>query len=663
MVNSNEGKELFHVYLNESVISVSSFIPIDWFNMDHILFVSSINGKYELDDKNRGYIITEDTEVIFEESWYEACSNFIKNNPNRHSCIPEYAKIPSTLEWKDKILQEFGGYNDIIQSILNSIQRGLQQSSNSRIGTSRCFLIRGIHGTGKTKLAKVIAKYSGLPILYLDGAQCMDASGIEEETTSIFKETLKILMRCSPAILVIDQLERLCPPLDTTLSTLGSIEAHLSSILKTFLDFLHQQPFTNGNNNDNFKFKRVFIIATCSNSNDAIDDCFLRPGRFDSIFNLNIPSTSQREDILQILLKSFPFLQNDELKSLCKDIALLTPGLVAADLEALCNDTLIDILQSKESKEPNITLDNFKTVLYKLRPANLAEYIKPINAERLIFSDFGGLDEVIKQLQVSVIQGIKNIDIFVKLGVSPPSGLLFHGPSGTGKTQMAQALANESGLNLITIQGPELISPIVGQSEKNISELFTKARESSPCILFLDQIDAIATKRGNDDSSNRVRERTLSCLLTEMDGVNNDKRSTSKSNSSIIVIGVTQERYSLDPAILRPGRLDLHLEFTLPDKNGRLKILSNVLQKTPLSDEIDIEELSDKLEDKTGAEIKNYCQEAVLICLREDINQQVVSKSHFNEALKYIEQKPKQKDIQQQPLTFNFSWNKLSTVK
>ena len=583
------------------------------------------------------------------------------------SVIPKGATLPSLSDWRGSIKQRFGGYDATIDSITQTIHASLMSPSGRRALPQRCFLLDGIHGSGKTRLAHLIAEHSGLPVWTIDGSQCMNRSGIEEQTTAAFRELLGAAVRNAPSILVIDQLDSLCPPLASveSQSSIGSIEAHLSCLLKSFIDYIHFQSLAKDSQS---LPPKIFVIATCTTSTEGVlDDSMLRSGRFDRVFTLNVPSPKQRNEILDVLLHRIPLDAASSRKDVCLHLSRLTHGFVAADLESLCHTAVLSMVEGNGDSLPACRMSDFELALKHIRPANLAEHMKRSTLSQTVsFDDFGGVQDIVQQLKVSVVGGVNHLESYRRLGVTPPSGILFFGPSGTGKTQMAQALANEAGLNLISVQGPELVSPIVGQSEKNIVEIYTRARASAPCILFLDQIDAIAGTRSDSGSSSRVQERTLSCLLTEMDGVT-EHRSIDSFRKSIIFLGVTERRESLDPAILRPGRLDLHVLFNLPDFVGRAEILRKCLQSTPLDREVSLELLAEETEGFSGAELKNICQEAVMICLREDLNHATVSAVHFEKALELCKSRPKTVQDhptehfvpKRAPISFSFDTNTL----
>lgn len=511
-VHSSCMQKLIGNFLIGTVISLGSLIHIDCFNNDHIAIITSINNdKIKDQDQliSKAFIINNNTEWKFISSWYDGYKKIKPIFSNNILSIPFEICFPSKLHWENKIKQEFGGYDEIIEKVISLINYGLEMPNDSKFSFPHCFLFTGINGTGKTKLVQLISYYSKLPVYFIDGAQCMHSSGIEEETTRSIKEILNDSLKHSPSIIFIDQLENICPPLSSGSSNgIGSIESHLSVIVKNFLDFIHYQPLDDTVSSNFNKQRKVFVLATCTNAlHGAIDESFLRSGRFDEIFTLNLPSRKQRCEILKILSKSIPLKEGITNDELCNELSSVTHGFVAADLEAVCNDTLIQIIQKnienknedkllnenkhQDDNKIQCKIEDFLRVSKMIRPANLAEHVKQnlnLKENLISFKDFGGLEKIINQLKVSVIHGIQNIEIYKKLGISSPNGILFYGPSGTGKTQMVQALANESGLNLITIQGPELISPVVGQSEKNITEIFYKARSSAPCILFLDQV-------------------------------------------------------------------------------------------------------------------------------------------------------------------------------
>ena len=370
----------------------------------------------------------------------------------------------------------------------------------------------------------------------------------------------------------------------------GDVEKRVVSQLLTLMDGLESRG------------KVVVIGAT--NRPDALDPALRRPGRFDREIEIGIPDQFGRSEILEIHTRGMPLTQDVNLESIAK----ITHGFVGADLEAVCREGAMRSLRRvlpeinlEESKIPietlnkiKITWEDFENALKDVQPSALREvYVQKPNVQ---WTDVGGLQEVKEELKEAIEWPLKHADLFAQADIIPPKGLLLYGPPGTGKTMIAKAVASTSEANFISIKGPELLSKWVGESEKGIREVFRKARQAAPCVVFFDELDSVAPHRsGGEAGDSRVTERIVSQLLTEMDGLEDLK--------GVVVIGATNRPDIVDEALLRPGRFDRLLEIPLPDNEARKEILKIHTSKKPLDKTVSLDKLVELTKGYSGADI------------------------------------------------------------
>ncbi len=332
-----------------------------------------------------------------------------------------------------------------------------------------------------------------------------------------------------------------------------------------------------------------------------------------------------------------------------EEIARVTHGFVGADLEALCKEAAMVVLRNilpdlqlqKEEAIPKevlekliITVQDFKESLKLVRPSAMREVL--VEAPNVTWNDVGGLEEIKRRLKEAVEWPLKKPEVFHRLGIRPPRGIVLYGPPGTGKTMLAKAVANESEANFILVKGPELLSKYVGESEKGVRKIFKKARQAAPTIVFFDEIDAIAPQRGESQDSH-VTERVVNQLLTEIDGL--------EELNDVIVIGATNRPDIMDPALLRPGRFDRVILTPVPDKESSQKIIQIHTSKMPLAADVNIATLADKTEGYVGADIEGLCREAAMVALRENEASEEVSMKHFEQAIEKIRPSVREEDI------------------
>jgi transitional endoplasmic reticulum ATPase len=387
---------------------------------------------------------------------------------------------------------------------------------------------------------------------------------------------------------------------------------------------------------DGLKGRGRVIVIGATNRVDAVDPALRRPGRFDREISIGVPDKTGREEIIRIHMRHMPIDKDVNINELSE----LTHGFVGADLAALCREAAMNALRrhlpkvdlEKETiptevlESIRVTSNDFADALKEAQPSALREFY--VEVPDVHWSDVGDLETVKQKLKEAVEWPIKSPELFTRLGVRPVKGILLYGPPGTGKTLIAKAVANESEANFISVRGPEVLSKWVGESEKAVRQIFQKARQTAPCIIFFDELDSIVPERGSRVGDSGVTERIVNQLLTEMDGLVILK--------NVVVIGATNRADLIDPALLRPGRFDRVIYVSPPNKVGRLEIFKIHAKAMPLAKDVNLEKLSELTEGYTGADIEAVCREAAMVAAREDREAKEVKAKHFEEALKTV---------------------------
>ncbi|MEM5826850.1 MAG: CDC48 family AAA ATPase [Pyrobaculum sp.] len=517
--------------------------------------------------------------------------------------------------------EDIGDLEDAKQKIRELVELPLRHPELFKhlgIEPPKGILLIGPPGTGKTLLAKAVANEANAYFVAINGPEIM--SKYYGESEARLREIFEEAKKNAPAIIFIDEIDAIAPKRE---EVTGEVEKRVVAQLLTLMDGLQE--------------RGQVVVIGATNRPDAVDPALRRPGRFDREIWINPPDFKGRYEILQIHTRNMPLAPDVDLRKLAE----ITHGFSGADLAALAREAamaalrraiqsgLIDLNQTSIPPETfekiKVTMADFVGALREIIPSALREI--HIEVPRVRWSDVGGLENVKQELREAVEWPLKYPDRFKKFGLRPPKGVLLFGPPGTGKTLLAKAVATESGANFIAVRGPEIFSKWVGESEKAIREVFKKARMAAPSVIFIDEIDALATARGLGGDS-LVGERVVAQLLAEMDGV--------KSLENVVVIAATNRPDLIDPALLRPGRFDRIIYVPPPDYKARLEILLIHTKSTPLAKDVDLEDLARRTEGYSGADIELLVREATFLALREDINAKEVSMRHFEEALKKV---------------------------
>jgi transitional endoplasmic reticulum ATPase len=524
-------------------------------------------------------------------------------------------RIPH-ITWED-----IGDLEDAKQKIRELVELPLRHPELFKhlgIEPPKGILLIGPPGTGKTLLAKAVANEANAYFVAINGPEIM--SKYYGESEARLREIFEEAKKNAPAIIFIDEIDAIAPKRE---EVTGEVEKRVVAQLLTLMDGLQE--------------RGQVVVIGATNRPDAVDPALRRPGRFDREIWINPPDFKGRYEILLIHTRNMPLAPDVDLRKLAE----VTHGFSGADLAALAREAamsalrraiqsgLIDLNQSSIPPEAfekiKVTMADFINALKEIIPSALREI--HIEVPRVRWEDVGGLENVKQELREAVEWPLKYPERFKKFGLRPPKGILLFGPPGTGKTLLAKAVATESGANFIAVRGPEIFSKWVGESEKMVREIFRKARMAAPAVIFIDEIDALATARGLGGDS-LVSERVVAQLLAEMDGV--------KALENVVVIAATNRPDLVDPALLRPGRFDRIIYVPPPDFRARLEILLIHTKATPLAKDVDLEELARRTEGYSGADLELLVREATFLALREDINAKEVSMRHFEEALKKV---------------------------
>ena len=538
-------------------------------------------------------------------------SGIVLVGPRTGVIVNEAPTVPEERYLDQITYDDVGGLEEKLQKIREMIELPLKHPELfERLGISapKGILLYGPPGTGKTLIAKAVANESGASFFAIQGPEIMNKfyGQSEERLREIFKEAEE----CAPSIVFLDEIDSIAPDRD---SVNGEVERRIVAQLLTLMDGLSG--------------RGDVIVIGATNRENSVDPALRRPGRFDREIEIGIPGRNARKEILYIHAGGMPLEKDVDIDSL----ANMTQGFVGADLAALCREAAMKCLSRKmpefELDKPiptavlesmRVTMKDFIGALAEVEPSGMREVLVEIPSVK--WSEVGGLDAVKKELQDVFIPS-EEPKSFERLGITPGKGVLFYGPPGTGKTLIAKAVASESNINFITVNGPEIGSKWLGESEKAIRQIFKRAKQMAPCIIFFDEMDSVAPKRGHADSA---WERVVNQLLTSMDGIEGLK--------NVMIMGATNRPDMIDPALLRPGRFDKLIYIGLPDLESRLRILEIHTKNMPLLN-IDLLDIASKIDGYVGADIAALCREAGLIAYRENPKIEFVDKRHFAAAL------------------------------
>jgi len=527
---------------------------------------------------------------------------------------PEAKGMPRTT------YEDIGGLREEIQRVREMIELPLRHPEIfQRLGIDppKGVLLHGPPGCGKTLLARAVANESEVNFQSINGPEIM--SKFYGESEARLREIFQQAQQNSPSIIFIDELDAIAPKRE---EVTGEVERRVVAQLLALMDGL------SGRGN--------VIVIGATNRPGALDPALRRPGRFDREVEIGVPDKPGRYEVLQIHTRGMPLAKDVDLKKLSQ----MTHGYTGADLAALARETAMKALRRylpeinlEEERIPPSVLEKMKILMedflnaYKeITPTAMREVY--IEIPTVHWDQIGGLEEVKEELKEAVEWPIKNPELFERMGIRPPKGILLYGPPGCGKTLLARAVATESEANFVSIKGPEIFSKWVGESEKAIREVFRKARMASPAVIFFDEFDSLVPRRGMGFSNSGVTERVISQLLTEMDGI--------MTLEDVVIVAATNRPDIVDPAVLRPGRFDRLIYVPEPNEKARLEIFKIYTKDMPLAKDIDQAELASNTKSYSGADIDAVCREAAMNALRQDINSKEISLNDFHKALEKI---------------------------
>jgi len=529
--------------------------------------------------------------------------------------------------------EDIGGLGNQVQRIREMIELPLKYPEIfERLGVQppKGVFLYGPPGTGKTLIVRAVAHETDAYFINISGPEIMGKFYGESEgrIRKIFEEA----QAHAPSIIFIDEIDAIAPKRED-MGGEKQVEKRVVAQLLSLMDGLESRG-------------KVIVIGA-TNIPNSIDPALRRPGRFDREISISIPDKKGRLEILHIHTRGVPLSANVDMEK----IAEITHGFVGADLEALAREAAMTSLRKilpeidfELSEIPyellmslEITMENFMSAMKEVEPSAIREVF--VEVPDVKWEDVGGLDEIKEALKETVEWPLKYADLFKKLDTKPPKGIILHGKPGTGKTYLAKALASESGVNFISVKGPQILSRYIGESEKGVRELFRLAKQASPCILFLDEIDSLTPRRTADSSGSGVIERVIGQFLTEMDGI--------EDLNGVIVLAATNRIDLIDPALLRSGRFDLIFELPLPDEKIREKIFHIHTRNKPLGKKVNLKKLSINTEGLTGSDIEFICRKAAMLCIRALIEMKAaksgsvlddisISESHFDEAIELV---------------------------
>lgn len=586
MQEIKELERLIRAKIKDTTLHLSNIIVIEFLNKEFTFTIKSIQEEppKNVDEKMAQMSISKD------DIFYHATQKTLVDIA--------YEGRTSVVTMEMPTLDNMGGLDKLYDELHKTMRYAIdKRDKGAPTKAYRGIILYGLPGVGKTLLAETAAKaiMNGKKIRIEAWKIFSKYHGESEENLRrLFNEAFLAYDQAS--VIIIDEITNLCPKNDSS-----DVVRKVSALLISLIDSLHQR----------IEGSRTFIIATTNNL-DNVNPALRRNGRFDLEIEVPVPNLEMRKEIIRKKLLGFTFTE-DTVNSLAK----LTHGFVGADIEKLIEKA------RKIRRDENLSVNDIFANLSSIKPSAIRELM--IEKPNVKWSDIGGMQELKMKLRQIIEWPISHPQAFQRLGIKPPSGLLMFGPPGCSKTMIAKALAAESNLNFISIKGSDLFSMWVGESEKAVRNIFVKARQLSPCIIFFDEIDAIGSER---ESGSSVKERVLAQILTEIDGVNELK--------NVIIIAATNRPDLIDTALMRPGRLDRIVYVKLPDHVTRREIFNIKLRNVPIAQNVNVDTLVNSTEGYSGAEIEAVCKEAGLKALEDSLDATEISMECFDFALKLI---------------------------
>ena len=556
----------------------------------------------------------------------------VSTTPSQPCIIAENTEIilsPKAIDILEETIpqinyEDIGGLKEEVKKVREMVELPLKRPeifSQLGIEPPKGILLYGPPGTGKTLLAKAVASESEAHFILLNGPEIFNKfyGESEKKIREIFDEAEKN----APSIIFIDELDAVAPSRDGNIGS-GEVERRVVSQLLTMMDGL--------------QLRGKVVVMGATNRPDTIDSALRRPGRFDREIEIGAPNREGRLQILKIHTRGMPLTKKVDLE----EISAKTHGFVGADISALVKEAAMSALRRnmhkfnlEENKEIprellealKVKKEDFDEAMKFVQPSAMREVL--FETPNVSWEDIGGAENVKRDLKEAIEWPLKYPESFIRMGISPPKGVLMYGPPGTGKTLLAKAVAKESEANFIRINGPELQKEgVVGRETERLRKMFKRAKQVSPSIIFIDEIDSFAKRRGGTGSYNDSNESLINTLLTELDGM--------EDLTNVIVIAATNRPDILDPALMRPGRFDRIVYVPIPEKEGRLQILKIHTKDMPLDNSVEIERIAEKTEGYTGADIESLVREAAMLALRENIDTKKVTKKHFDDAMEKV---------------------------
>ena len=529
---------------------------------------------------------------------------------------PEYEE-PKDARRADVTYDDVGGMGDTIDQLREMVELPLRYPELfQRLGVDppKGVLLHGPPGTGKTRLARAVANESDAEFFLINGPEIMGSAYGESEKR--LRDVFEQATKAAPSIVFIDEIDSIAPKRG---QVTGEAEKRLVAQLLTLMDGLEA--------------RANLVVIAATNRPEAIDEALRRPGRFDREIVVGVPDERGRREILGIHTRGMPLGDRVDLAELARQ----TYGFVGADLAALTREAAIEAvrrimprLNLEDRSVPAdvldslaVTREDFQAAIKRVQPSAMREVM--VQMPNVGWDDIGGLDAARERLREGVELPLKNPEAFRRMGIRPAKGFLLYGPPGTGKTLLAKAVAREAEANFIATKSSDLLSKWYGESEQQIARLFARARQVSPCVIFIDELDSLVPARGGGMGEPQVTERVVNTILAEMDGL--------EELQQVIVIGATNRPNLIDPALLRPGRFDELVYVSVPDGEGRRRILSIHTGKMPLADDVDLDSLADRTPRFTGADLEDLVRRAGLFALRDSIDIKTVTMAHFESAL------------------------------